>query len=189
MCVDFRAVNKKLIADKFPLPRIDDILGRAKHFSILDLFSGFHQIPLHLDSRDITSFSSDRGLFRYKVLPFGLNIAPNSFSRMISIAFSGLSPDQPFLYVDDIIVIGCSKQHHLKNLSIVFNIFRKFNLKVNLFKCNFFRPEVTFLGHKCTLKGLLPDDSKIKTIRDYPITNDKDAVRDLWHLLIITEDL
>ena len=122
MCVDFRAVNKKLIADKFPLPRIDDILdnlGRAKHFSILDLFSGFHQIPLH---------------------PDWLNIAPNSFSLMMSIAFSGLSPDQAFLYVDDIIVIviGCSKQHHLKNVSSVFNIFRKFNLKINPYKCNFF---------------------------------------------------
>lgn len=96
---------------------------------------------------------------------------------MMSIAFSGLSPDQAFLYVDDIIVVGCSKQHHLKNLSNVFDIFRKFNLNINPYKCNFFRPEVVFLGHKCTSKGLLPDDSKIRTIKDYPIPKDKDAVK------------
>lgn len=180
MCVDYRAVNRKLIADKFPLPRIDDILdnlGRAKHFSIIDLFSGFHQIPLQQDSRDITAFSTDKGSFRWKVLPFGLNVAPNSFSRMMSIAFSGLMPNKAFLYVDDIIIVGCSKQHHLNNLKDVFEILRKHNLKINPYKCNFFRSEVTFLGHKCTANGLLPDDSKINAIKNYPIPSDKDAVR------------
>lgn len=180
MCIDYRAVNKKLIADKFPLPRIDDILdnlGRARHFSVLDLFSGFHQIPIHPGSRDITSFSTNSGSFRWKVLPFGLNIALNSFSRMMHMAFSGLPPNQAFLYVDDIIVIGCSMQHHLRNLENVFKIFRKFNLKINPYKCKFFRPEVTFLGHKCTSHGVLPDDSKIESIKNYPAPTDKDAVR------------
>ncbi|XP_067622234.1 retrovirus-related Pol polyprotein from transposon 412 isoform X2 [Eurosta solidaginis] len=180
MCVDFRAVNKKLIADKFPLARVDDILdnlGRAKYFSTLDLFSGFHQIPLHPKSRDVTSFSTDRGAFRWKVLPFGLNIAPNSFSRMMSIAFSGISPNQAFMYIDDVIVIGCSETHHLKNLEKVFETCRKFNLKLNPIKCNFLRSEVTFLGHKCTSKGLLPDDSKIDAIKRYTKPKDKDAVR------------
>src|ERR1700743_2100697 len=103
MCIDYRLVNKKIIADKFPLPRIDQILdglGRARYFSILDLFQGFHQIPLDEESRDLTSFSTDTGSFRWKVLPFGLNIAPNSFSRMMSIAFSGLTSMQCFLYMD-----------------------------------------------------------------------------------------
>lgn len=180
MCVDFRAINKKLIADKFPLPRIDDILdnlGRAKYFSVLDLFSGFHQIPLHEDSRDLTSFSTDQGAFRWKVLPFGLNVAPNSFSRMMSIAFSGLEPNRAFLYIDDIIVIGCSKQHHLKNLTNVFDILRKFNLKLNPYKCNFFRPEVTFLGHRCTSSGLLPDNNKTLAIEKYTVPTNKDSVK------------
>lgn len=180
MCVDFRSINKKLIADKFPLPRIDDILdnlGRARHFSILDLFSGFHQIPLHENSRDLTSFSTDQGAFRWKVLPFGLNVAPNSFSRMMSLAFSGLEPNKAFLYIDDIIVIGCSRKHHLKNLTSVFDILRKYNLKINPYKCNFFRPEVTFLGHRCTANGLLPDDTKISAIRKYTVPTDKDAVK------------
>lgn len=95
MCVDYRMLNRKLIADKFPLPRIDDILdnlGRAKYFSICDLYSGFWQIPIEKSSRELTSFSTEKGSFQWKVLPFGLNIAPNSFSRMMAIAFSGLTP-------------------------------------------------------------------------------------------------
>lgn len=180
MCIDYRLVNKKIIADRFPLPRIDEILdgiGRTRYFSILDLFQGFHQVPLDEESRDITSFSTDQGSFRWKVLPFGLNVAPNSFSRMMSIAFSGLSPTQCFLYMDDLIVIGVSEKHHLQNLESVFKSCQKFNLKLNPHKCQFFRPEVTYLGHRCTQKGVLPDESKIITVENYPTPTNKDSVK------------
>lgn len=180
MCIDYRLVNKKVIADRFPLPRIDDILdslGQAKFFSILDMFQGFHQIPLDEESKDITSFSTDKGSFRWKVLPFGLSIAPNSFTRMMSIAFSGLSPMQCFVYMDDLIVIGKSEKHHFKNLRSVFESCRKYNLKLNPYKCKFFRPEVTYIGHRCTQNGVLPDDSKIDTVKNYPTPTDKDSVK------------
>lgn len=68
MCIDYRVVNKKLIPDRFPLPRIDEIidrLGKSRYFSIIDLKSGFHQVPLHPDFRDITTFSTDEGSFRW----------------------------------------------------------------------------------------------------------------------------
>lgn len=180
LCVDFRQLNKRLIPDKFPLPRIDDVLdnlGRAKYFSTLDLFSGFWQVPLEEQSKNLTSFSTTEGSFRFNVLPFGLNVAPNSFARMMSIAFSGLDPATAFLYLDDIIVVGASVEHHLKNLEKVFIICREKNLKLNPQKCQFLKSEVTFLGHKCTDKGILPDNSKFQTIADYPTPTDKDAVK------------
>lgn len=180
MCIDYRLVNKKLIADRYPLPRIEDILdnlGRTKYFSVLDLFSGFHQIPLEAESRDITSFSTPEGFFRWKVLPFGLNVSPNSFSRMMALAFAGATPLQCFLYMDDIIVIGCSEKHHLNNLKSVFDICRKYNLKLNPEKCQFFKNEVTYLGHRCTERGILPDNSKIQALTKYPRPVDKDSVK------------
>lgn len=180
MCIDYRQLNKKLIPDRHPLPRIDDILdnlGRAKYFSIIDLFSGFHQVPLDENSRDCTTFSTEKGSFRWKVLPFGLNISPNSFSRMMSIAFSGLPPEKAFLYIDDMIVIGRTEREHFKNLEAVFKILRERNLKLNAEKCKFFQPEVTFLGHKCTADGILPDDTKIKSMNNYPQPHDKDSVK------------
>jgi hypothetical protein len=180
MCIDYRLINKKIKADRFPLPRIDDILdglGNAKYFSILDLFQGFHQIPLNEEFRDITSFSTENGSFRWKVVPFGINVAPNSFTRMMNIAFSGLTPTQCFLYMDDLIVIGRSEKDHLENLHSVFETCKKFNLKLNPNKCEFFRPEVTYLGHRCTQNGVLPDDSKITTVMNYPKPTDKDSVK------------
>jgi len=83
-----------------------DQLGRAKEFSCLDLMSGYHQIELEETSRNITSFSTSNGSYRFTQLPFGLKIAPNSFQRMMTIAFSGLEASQAFLYMDDLIVIS-----------------------------------------------------------------------------------
>lgn len=180
MCVDYKLLNRKLIADKHPLPRIDEILdglGKAKYFSILDLFSGFHQIKLEKESRELTAFSTERGSFQWKVLPFGLSVAPNSFCRMMSLAFAGLPAEQAFLYMDDIIVIGSSEKAHLKNLENIFAICRKHNLKINPEKCRFFRHEVTFLGHTCTQDGLQPDISKMETIKKYPRPSDREAAK------------
>lgn len=177
---DYRKVNEKLVADKFPLPRMDDILdslGKAKHFSILDLYSGFHQVELHPDSRDITSFSTEEGSFRFTRLPYGLKVAPNSFQRMMTMAFSGLAPEKAFVYMDDLVVIAPSENQMIQNLESVFQICRSKNLKLNPDKCLFFQKEVTYLGHRCTDQGLLPDPSKIEKIKSYPPPKDAEEVK------------
>lgn len=89
-------------------------MAPKKFFSVLD-YSGFWQIPKEPNSREMTAFSTDRGAYQWKVLPFGINVAPNSFSRMMSLAFSGLPPESAFIYMDDLVVIGGSAKHHLTN--------------------------------------------------------------------------
>lgn len=180
LVVDFRELNKRIMGDKFPLPRIDEILdelGRAKYFSTLDLKNSFHQIELDEESRPLTAFSSKANHYHFKRLPFGLKISANSFQRMLSIALSGLSPDCSFLYVDDIIVFGCSVNHHNHNLIKIFERLRKFNLKLNPAKCSFLNKEVTYLGHLVTDKGILPDPKKYNAIKIYPVPQNADDVR------------
>lgn len=98
LVVDFRQLNKKLLADKFPLPRIDEILdqlGRAKYFSTLDLMSGFHQIGLEKNSRKYTAFSTTKGHYQFTRLPFGLNLLYKSSgtirSKLSSVRQNGKS--------------------------------------------------------------------------------------------------
>lgn len=180
MCIDYRKVNKALIPDRYPLPRIDDILdnlGRAVFFSVLDLYNGFHQIPIEKNSRDITAFSTEQGNFRWKVLPFGLSVSPNSFVRMMNLAFSGLPADSLFIYMDDIIVLGKSEKDHIKNLETTFARCREKNLKLNPNKCHFFKTEVLFLGHICSKNGIKPDPSKFASIQNYPTPYSSDCVR------------
>jgi len=97
--------------------------------------SGFHSIQLEKSSRDITSFSTSNGSYRFTRLPFGLKIAPNSFQRIMTTAFSGPEPSQEFLYMDDLIVIGFSEKHMLKNLTDVFEKCRQHNLKLHPETC------------------------------------------------------
>lgn len=178
MCVDYRMLNRKLIPDRFPLPRIEDIFDNlgSKYFSVLDLQSGFHQIPLTKDARKYTAFSTNTAMYQWRVLPFGLSIAPASFSRMMILAFSGLSPEHCFTYMDDLIVIGFSEKNHIESLGKVFRACRKCNLKLNPEKCHFFRTEVAFLGHLCTNEGLKADPKKISVMQRYPRPNDKESV-------------
>lgn len=180
LVVDFRQLNKTIIADKFPLPRIDEMLdnlGRAKYFTTLDLASGFHQIELNENSKHYTAFSSSSGHYEFNRLPFGLNVSPNSFQRMMTIALSGLPPECAFLYIDDILVVGCSVNHHFKNLETVFKRLRQYNLKLNPAKCNFFKHDVTYLGHHISEKGILPDPSKYNVIKNFPVPKTSDEVR------------
>ena len=180
LVVYFRQLNKKIVPDKFPLPRIDTILdqlGNAKYFSTLDLMSGFHQIPLEKESRKYTAFSTPKGHYQFTRLPFGLNISPNSFQRMMAIAMAGLTPEIAFICIDDIIVIGSSMKNHIENLTQVFNRLRYYNLKLNPEKCKFFKSDVTYLGHKITDQGIYPDETKFETIRKFPIPTNADEVR------------
>lgn len=79
--------------------------------------------------------------------------------------------------MDDLIVIGFSDENHVNNLRKVFETCRKFNLKVNPTKCQFFKTEVAFLGHICTDEGLKPDPKKLLALEKYPRPHDKDSCR------------
>ena len=79
--------------------------------------------------------------------------------------------------MDDIIAIGCSVRQHLANLKQVFETCLNKNLKLNPDKCKFFQTSVTFLGHKCTENGILPDPDKYKTVKNYPVPTNGDETR------------
>lgn len=179
LVVDFRKLNDKIVNDKFPLTRIEDVLdrlGRARYFSTLDMTSSFHQINLHENSRPLTSFSTGSGHYQFKRLPFGLKISSNSFQRMLTIALSGLDAES-FLYVDDIIVFGRGLKQHNENLVKVFKRLRNYNLRLNASKCRFLKSEVVYLGHLITDKGITTDPAKDKVIKEYPVPKTVDEVR------------
>ena len=74
MCVDYRGLNAQTIKDKYPLPRIDEILDNLKggtFFSKLDLAQGYHQLRMHPEHVPLTAFQTQFGSFQFRVLPFG----------------------------------------------------------------------------------------------------------------------
>lgn len=93
MIIDFRALNEKTLGDAYPLPNITEILdqlGSAKYFSVFDLASGFHQIPMHESDTHKTAFSTPFGHYQFNRMPFGLKNAPATFQRLMDQVLSGL---------------------------------------------------------------------------------------------------
>ena len=120
MCVDYRKLNDCSIKDAYSLILIDDILysvGKdTKMLSTLDLFSGYHQVPMLLEDRDKTCFTTMYGNYNFKVMPFGLCNAPATFQREMNRIFFKLIGICIFVYIDDLIVFSTSIEEQIKHL-------------------------------------------------------------------------
>ena len=180
-CVDFRQLNAATVKDAHPLPRIDDLLDAlhgAKWFSTLDLKSGYWQVPITEQDKAKTAFRTSSGqLLEFNQVPFGLCNAPATFSRLMDRVLAGLHWETCLFYLDDIIVFSSTWEEHLARLREVFERLRHAKLKLGATKCTFAAKEVSYLGHRVTEEGLLPDPSLLAAIRDIPPTTTVTEVR------------
>ena len=125
--------------DSYPLPRVDDLLvslSDAQWFSTLDLRSGYWQVEVDPRDREKTAFSTCRGLFQFRVLPFGLCNAPSTFQRLMELA--DLSWEVCLAYLDDVVVFGRTWEVHLQRLRMVLMHLKEAHLKLHPNKCQFF---------------------------------------------------
>ena len=167
LCVDYRKLNSVTLPDRFPLPRMDDLLHAAKStrfMSTLDLQSGYHQVEVAEEDRDKTCLITPFGTFRFKRMPFGLRNAPATFQRLIERFKSGIMKVCILAYLDDIIICSKSFQEHLEDLDLVFKRLAVFKLRLNKEKCHFCCAYVKFLGHMLTPEGITVDNDKINAI-------------------------
>jgi len=180
MCIDYRALNKITIKNKYPLPRIDDMLDRvggSKYFSKIDLRSGYHQIKIAEEDIYKTAFRTRYGHFEFKVMPFGLTNAPATFQSMMNNLFQEYIDKFVSIYIDDILVFSKSKEEHLEHLKIVLDILRDAKLYGKMSKSEFFKTEMEFLGHIVTRDGIKVDPHKVQVVRDWKTSKNIHDVR------------
>ena len=171
LCIDYRKLNKVTIQDKFPLPNLTDSLFSlhgTKFFSSLDLFSGYHQIPLNENSKQYTAFSTPRNHWQFKRLSFGLCNAPSTFQREVQAVLSAIPSSKIIVYIDDILILGKSFEEHLMLVTKVLDTLRSYNIKVKSSKCEWFAKEVKFLGHIISTNGIRKSPEYVESIGNYP---------------------
>ena len=152
-CVDYRKLNQITVNDSHPLPFISDLLDSvkdAKYFSLLDLRSGYWQIPVAQEDRAKTAFVTQNGLYEFTRMPFGLKTAPATFQRAMEVILAGLTFEICLCYLDDVIVFGKTLTEHNDRLKTVLTRFRDNNLRVKLAKCVFASPYIFRTLYKST---------------------------------------
>ena len=156
-CIDYRRLNKLTKSDVYPLPRIDDSLAAlqtGQFFTTLDLFAGYWQIPMDEDSKEMTSFISESGLYQFEVMPFGLKTATATFQRFMDAVLAGLKWRSLLVYLDDIVIFSSSFDQHIKDVREVFDRLRAAGLQLNRSKCHFLKSKFTYLGHIVSENGI-----------------------------------
>jgi hypothetical protein len=167
VCIDYRKLNSVTKADKYPLPRIEELLHLAKqtlYMTTIDLKSGYWQISVRESDRDKTCFTSPCGTFRFKRMPFGLKNSGATFQRLIDRFRNGLNDIAILAYLDDLIIVSPSFQKHISDLKQVFERLKHFGLRANRSKCCFARESINYLGHVITKDGIRVNPLKVEAI-------------------------
>ncbi|WVZ80412.1 hypothetical protein U9M48_027885 [Paspalum notatum var. saurae] len=153
MCVDYRALNKVTIKNKYPLPRIDDLFDQllgACVFSKIDLRSGYHQLKIHPSDIPKTAFTTKYGFYEYTFV---------------------------VVFIDDILIYSKTKAEHEEHLRLVLQRLREHKLYTKFSKCEFWIDEVRFLGHIVSKEGIAVDPSKVSTVTNWKVPKIPKEVR------------
>ncbi|XP_022572945.1 uncharacterized protein LOC106437272 [Brassica napus] len=171
LCIDYRGINNVTIKDKYPLPRIDEILDQlqgASWFSKIDLASGYHQIPISEADIMKTAFRTRYGHFEFVVMPFGLTSAPAAFMRLMNEVFRDYLDEFVIIFIDDILIYSRSAEEHERHLRLILESLRDQKLFAKLSKCCFWKREVGFLVHRVSEEGVAVDPENIAAIKEWP---------------------
>lgn len=175
ICIDYRKVNKITKQENFPMPNISNCIYKAhniKYFTKLDLVRGFYQVRLDRNSRKYTAFSTVNNHYEFKRLSFGLRNSGIAFQKAMQQILSPLACSNIIIYIDDILILSETFDEHLHLVEKVLKTLMRAGIKVKVKKCEFFREEIDFLGHKLGRTGIRKSEEFVNKVKEIqrPVT-------------------
>ena len=169
ICLDAREINKAIVREKFPIPTLNslvDEMSAATIFSNIYLREAYTQIELSENSKRLTNFISEDGIYRFSRLIYGTNDAGDIFQRCLQSKISDLKGVN--CISDDIIVYGKCKEDHNENLKKLFYRLQKYGFKINGSKCILGKSSISFFGVILSAEGVKPDPDKVDCLYNAP---------------------
>ncbi|KAJ9554440.1 hypothetical protein OSB04_018485 [Centaurea solstitialis] len=157
MCIDYRELNKLIVKNRYPLPRIDDLFDQlqgAAWFLKINLRSGYHQVKVREEDVQNTAFKMRYGHFEFVVMPFGLTNASAVFMDLMNRVYRPMLDKSVIVFIDDILIYSKTKEEHVVHLTEVLEKLRREQLYTKFSKCDFWLQEVQFLGHLVNWEGI-----------------------------------
>lgn len=168
LVVNMRAPNRAIKREYFRLPVLNEMktkLHGARYFTKLDLTSAYYHLELTQESRELTTFLAENGMYRFTRLMFGVNCAPEIFQREMTRILEGI--DNVIVYIDDILIFADTLESLRKTVAQVLQALRANNLTLNTSKCEFDRDRIKFLGHELDKDGFHVDEAKVANIQNF----------------------
>lgn len=163
ICGDYKlTVNPNIIINRHPIPRVRDLITKLKKgciFSKLDMSWAYLQVELDDATKEMTTITTHKGLFRPNRMFFGVASAPGLFQSEMEKVLDGI--EGVVVFFDDICISGATIKEHDLNLREVLTRLKKCGLKINPKKCFFAKQEVNFLGYKIDKNGIYADKKKL----------------------------
>ena len=174
-CIDFRALNAVTIPDRYPIPKIDDIINDVAgcvYYSTVDVSKGYWQMPLNKLAQYLCGVRTEDKVYKMLSMPFGLRNATAAFARAMKEILGPVAKKKGVkTYIDDL--LACTREEdfnkHLELLRTIFERLRMYNMKLQPQKCEFARKTISFLGHEISKAGYTPAERNLQSIRDLPV--------------------
>jgi hypothetical protein len=185
MCIDYRALNKKTIKNRYPILRIDELIDElhgAVFFTKTDLQSGYHQINIREQNIEKTALRCHFGHFEFLVMPFGLTNAPATFQSCMNRIFKGELRKYLLVFFNDILIYNRTWDEHLAHLEEVLDIMQAQSLYAKESKCEFGMRELLYLGYISSEQGVQVHQEKIRVILDWTTPKNLTELRGFFGL-------
>lgn len=155
--------------------------SKEKVFTKLDLKDAYFHVELHEEVRHMTTFMTANGLFRFKLLPFGLSCAPELFQKIIERILVNVKG--VIVYLDDILIIEDSQEELDRKVEAVKKLLKENRLSVNELKSEYGKSKVNFLGLTIDSSGILPLENKLDEVRNFEKPKDISELRSFLGLM------
>ncbi len=185
VCHDLRQLNAQQALDSYRLPDMKAILRdlKGKVFKTkIDCESGFNQVAIaDEDIHKTAAWCPSHGLFECTRMVFGSKNAPATFQRLMEHVLKGING--VYVFIDDVLIASFTWSEHISTLDLVMTRFQQANLTIKAKKCEFARMTLDYLGHKVSIEGIQPLDSKTAAIQHIPEPNDKAELQSVLGIL------